>query len=165
MESRQQAGIQRRACHPQMGYRYMLFPEPQAEQPVTRPSPFQLGIQADSGKNAYVPERRSEQRANLIAAVLVVPMEGGVPDTSRAFLAISKDASNKGIGLIARHFLFVPEVLICLWRDGEPKLLRAEVRHRKELSRGWVRFGVEVTRTVEKTECLELRRFVALLLP
>ena len=126
--------------------------------------PFQLGIQGDPGKTTCVPERRSEQRADLIAAVLVVPIEGGVPDTSRAFLAITKDIGNKGIGLIAHHFLFVPEVLICQWSDGEPKLLRAGVRHRKELSRGWVRFGVEVTRTVEKTEYPELGRFVRLLL-
>ena len=144
----------------------MLFPEPQAEQPVTppSPSPFQLGVQANVGKAACVLERRSEQRASVIEAVLVVPMEGGVPDTSRAFLAITKDIGNIGIGLIAHHFLFVPEVLICLLSDGEPKLLRAGVRHRKELSRGWVRFGVEVTRTVEKTEYPELRRFVGLLL-
>jgi hypothetical protein len=91
-------------------------------------------------------------------------MEGGAPDTSRAFLAVAKDISAKGIGLIAHHFLFVPEVLLCLWSDGEPKLLRAGIRHRKELNRGWVRFGVEITRTVEKSDYPELLRFVRLLL-
>jgi hypothetical protein len=100
----------------------------------------------------------------MIAAALVVPMDGGAPDTSRAFLALTRDISSKGIGLIAHHFLFVPEVLVCLWKDGEPKLYRAGVRHRKELSRGWVRFGVEITRAVEKTEYPELFRFVKLLL-
>ena len=91
-------------------------------------------------------------------------MDGDLPDTSRAFAAIAKDMSNKGIGVIAHHFALVSEVLICLWSDGEPKLLRAAVRHRKELSRGWVLFGVEFSGTVEKNEYPELRHFMELLL-
>jgi len=142
----------------------MLPPETQAEQPVTRPSPFLLGVQGNPGKTTYVPERRSEQRADLIVAAVVIPMDGELPDISRAFAAIAKDISNKGIGVIAHHFALVSEVLICLWSDGEPKLLRAAVRHRKELSRGWVRFGVEFTGTVEKNEYHELRHFIELLL-
>ena len=138
-------------------------PEPPAEQPQQKPSPFQLGIPA-TVESAAVLERRSEQRTDLIVAVLVVPMDGECPDTSRAFAAIAKDASNKGIGIIAHHFALVSEVLVCLLSDGEPKLLRAVVRHRKELSRGWVRFGVEVTGTVEKNEYPELRHFVGVLL-
>jgi hypothetical protein len=142
----------------------MPFQEPQAAPPVVSPSPFQVGAQANPAKSPYIPERRAEQRNDLVTAVLVVPIDNGVPDTSRAFLAMTKDVCNKGIGLVAHHFLFVPEVLICLWNDGEPKLLRAGIRHRKEISRGWVRFGVEVTRTVEKIEYPELSRFVKLLL-
>ena len=91
-------------------------------------------------------------------------MDGEFPDTSRAFAAIAKDIRTKALVVIAHHFALVSEVLICLWSDGEPKLLRAAVRHRKELSRGWVRFGVEITRTVEKDEYPELCRFVRLLL-
>jgi hypothetical protein len=142
----------------------MLPLEAQTEQPVAQPPLFQLEIQAAPGKAVCFSERRSELRASLIAAVLVVPMEGEVPDTARAFTGVAKDISNKGIGVVAHHFLMVPDVVICLWSDGEPTLLRAAVRHRKELSRGWVRFGVEVTRMVEKNEYLELRRFIDLLL-
>ena len=142
----------------------MLFPEPQAKQPVTHPSPFQLDVHASCGKAACFSERRSVQRANQISPVLVIPMDGELPDTSRAFAAITKDTSNKGIGVVAHHFALVSDVLICLWSDGEPTLLRAAVRHRKELSRGWVRFGVEFTGTVEKNEFPELRHFIGLLL-
>jgi hypothetical protein len=141
----------------------MLPTELQAEQHVTRPSPFLLGARPNAEKAACVLERRSEQRANVIEAVVVVPMDGEGPDTSRAFAAIAKDISNKGIGVIAHHFALVSDVLICLWSDGEQNLLRAAVRHRKELSRGWVRFGVEVVGTVEKNEYPDLRRFLALL--
>jgi hypothetical protein len=91
-------------------------------------------------------------------------MDGESPDTSRAFAAIAKDMSSKGVGVIAHHFALVSDVLICLWSDGEPKLLRAAVRHRRELSRGWVRFGVEFTGAVEKNEYPELRHFMELLL-
>ncbi len=142
----------------------MLSSEPQAEQPVAQESVFQLGIQAGPGKATYVSERRSQQRADLIVAVFVVPMEGEFPDISRAFTAITRDLSGKGIGVIAHHFILTPEVLICLGNDGELKLLRAAVRHRKELGRGWVRFGVEVVGTVEKNEYPEVRRFVRSLL-
>jgi hypothetical protein len=141
----------------------MLPPETQAEQPVAQPPLFQLDIQANPGKAVHISERRSEQRTSLITAVLVVPLEDGVPDTARAFTGIAKDISNKGIGIIAHHFLMAAEVVICLWSDGEPKLLRAVVRHHKELNRGWVRFGVEVTRMAERNEYLELRRFIELL--
>jgi hypothetical protein len=142
----------------------MLPPETQAEQPVVQPPLVQLDIQANPGKAVYISERRSEQRTSLVIAALVVPMEGDAPDTDRAFAAIAKDIGGKGIGLVAHHFLMVPEVVICLWSDGEPKLLRAAVRHRRELSRGWVRFGVEVIRIVKKNEHPELCRFVELLL-
>jgi hypothetical protein len=97
-------------------------------------------------------------------AVIVVPMDGEIPDTSRAFAAIAKDISGKGIGVIAHHFALVSEVLICLWNDGEPKLLRAAVRHRRELSRGWVRFGVEFTGAAAKNEYPELCHFIEILL-
>jgi len=132
--------------------------------PVLQPPELQLDIQANPGRAVCLSERRSEQRTSLITVVLVVPMDGEVPDTSRAFTGIAKDISNKGIGVVAHHFLMAPDVVICLWSDGEPKLLRAAVRHRKEISRGWVRFGVEVIRMAEKNEYLELRRFIGLLL-
>jgi hypothetical protein len=123
-----------------------------------------LDIHANPGKPVYISERRSEQRTSLITSVLVVPMQGDAPDTDRAFTGIAKDISSKGIGVVAHHFLMVPDVVICLWSDGEPTLLRAAVRHRKEVSRGWVRFGVEVIRMAEKNEYLELRRFIEILL-
>jgi hypothetical protein len=91
-------------------------------------------------------------------------MAGDAADTDRAFAAIAKDISGKGIGLVTHHFLMVSEVVVCLWSDGEPKLLLAAVRHRRELSRGWVRFGVEVIRLITRNEHPELYRFVELLL-
>jgi hypothetical protein len=91
-------------------------------------------------------------------------MKGDVPDTDRAFSAIAKDICGKGIGLVTHHFLMTTEVVVCLWSEGEPKLLHATVRHRREISRGWVRFGVEVHRLVKKNEHPELYRFVELLL-
>ena len=144
----------------------MLFPEPHAEQPATQPAlvQFPLGVQSNPGKAAYVSERRSEPRADLTVAALVVPMEGGAPDISRAFTAITKDMSSKGIGVIANRFILAPEVLICLWSEGDLRLLRAVVRHRRELSRGWVRFGVEVTGPAEKNEYPQLCRFVTSLI-
>jgi hypothetical protein len=142
----------------------MLLPETQIEQLGAQPPLLQLDIQASPGKAVSISERRSEQRTRLITAVLVVPMEGDVPDTSRAFTGIAKDVSEKGIGVVAHHFLMTPDVVICLWSDGEAKLLRAAVRHRKEVSRGWVRFGVEIIRMAEKNEYLELRRFIELML-
>lgn len=142
----------------------MVFTNPPPEQRVV-PMSLSPSVALESpGKAEYVPERRSEPREGLTVAVLVVPMEEGLPDISRAFAAITKDVSNKGIGIIANRFILAPDVLICLWDEGELKLVRAAVRHRKELSRGWVRFGVEVTGTAEKYEYLQLRRFVGSLL-
>lgn len=142
----------------------MLFTAPEAGQHIVRPSPFQLGTQGESEKAACASERRSEPRTDVVTVVLVVPMDGEVPDISRAFAAITRDISGKGVGVVAHHFALVSEVLICLWSDGEPKMLHAAVRHRKEISRGWVRFGVEFTGTVSRNEYPELRKFVELLL-
>ena len=142
----------------------MVFAEPDPEQRVTQMSLPPLVAPDSSGKANYVSERRSEPRVDLTVAVLVVPMDGDLPDISRAFTAITKDVSNDGIGVIAHRFLLTPEVLIYLWREGELRLLRAAVRHRKELSRGWGRFGVDVTGTLEKNEYPELRRFIGTLL-
>ncbi len=142
----------------------MLFAEPHPEQRAAQASPFQVVTGDNPGAVNVVSERRSEPRVGLNVAALVVPLDGDVPDISRTFAAITRDMSSKGIGVIANRFLVAPDVLICLWNDGELRLLRAAVRHRKEISRGWVRFGVEIIRTTEKNEFLQLRRFLGSLL-
>jgi hypothetical protein len=142
----------------------MLSSLPQPEQHGTRPSPFQLGAGGQPAASPQGAERRSEPRTEATTVVLVVPMNGEDPDISRAFAAITRDTSGKGIGVVAHHFALVSDVLICLWTEGEPRLVRAAIRHRKEVSRGWIRFGAEIVRTAEKNEYPELRKFIQLLL-
>jgi hypothetical protein len=92
---------------------------------------------------------------------VVVPIHNDSPDISVAFSAIAKDVSTTGIGVIASCSSSTPEVVICLSDKPEVRLFRGLVHHRKELGRGWVRFGVKVTDVLDKSKYLQLTRFVA----
>ena len=137
----------------------MLFSKPQ-----TKPDAQQLAGQTAGhkipAKAVGLPERRWEGRADLSIGVLVVPMSDESLDISKAFTAITKDASTTGIGIITNRSISSPQVVICLPGKSETKLLRALVRYRKELGMGWTRFGVEVTGTVDKNEYPQLGRFI-----
>jgi hypothetical protein len=82
----------------------------------------------------------------------------------RAFAAITKDVSAKGIGVIANRPALTPEVLICFSGKSDAKLLRAVVRYHIKLGLGWLQLGVKVTRIVDKREYPQVSRCVAAML-
>jgi hypothetical protein len=97
--------------------------------------------------------------------ILVVPLSDESPDIAGAFTALTKDVSATGIGLVANRAIPTAEVLLRLSGTSETRLLRTTVRSRKELGEGWVRFDMEVTDVVDKSEYPQLKHFVGSIMP
>jgi hypothetical protein len=139
----------------------MFFSEFRTKKPPVQPAVGRSANLKSPARATSNPERRVEGRADLNVGILVVPIRGDSPDISQAFAAITKDLSATGAGVIANRFISTPEVLLCLSGKSETKLLRALVRYRKELGSGWVRFGMEITDTLDKSEYPQIGQFIA----
>lgn len=119
-----------------------------------------LTMQGKGGKLGRVDDRHTDGRADLSVGVLIVPLNDESPDIARAFTALTKDVSSTGIGVIANRAVPTSEALLRLSGSSETRLLRTTVRNRKDLGDGWVRFDMEVTGVLDKSEYPQLKSFV-----
>jgi hypothetical protein len=119
-----------------------------------------LSHQGEGGKPGRLGEPSREKRSVLSVGILVVPLNDESPDIDKAFTAITKDVSSTGIGLVANRSIATSEALLRLSGDAETRLLRTTVRQRKDLGQGWVRFDMEVTGVLDKSEYPQLKHFV-----
>jgi hypothetical protein len=124
-----------------------------------------LASQGGRGRLGRVDERHAPTRANLSIGVLVVPLNDESPDISEAFTALTKDVTSTGIGVVSNRSIPTSEALLRLSGDAETRLLRTTVRNRKELGQGWVRFDMEVTGVLDKSEYPQLKQFVGSIMP
>ncbi len=117
------------------------------------------------GKLRRIDLHGSQPRAALSVGVLVVPLTDESPDIARAFTALTKDVSATGIGVVANRSVPTSEALLRLSGSSETRLLRTTICNRKELGQGWVRFDMEVTGVVDKSEYPQLKQFVGSIMP
>lgn len=113
-----------------------------------------------SAKVGRVDGRHSEGRSDLSMGVLIVPLNDESPDIAKAFTAMTKDVSTTGIGVVSNRAIPTSEALLRLSGTSETRLLRTTVRNRKDLGEGWVRFDMEVTGVLDKSEYPQLKQFV-----
>jgi hypothetical protein len=119
-----------------------------------------LSAQGRNGKLERWDSRHSDGRSDLSLGVLVVPLTDECPDIDKAFTAITKDVGETGIGVVANRAIPSTQALLRLSGDSETRLLRTTIRNRKELGQGWVRFDMEVTGVLDKSEYPQLKHFV-----
>ena len=119
-----------------------------------------LTSQGEDAKLQRIEGGHPEGRVDLSMGILVVPLNDESPDIATAFTAITKDVSATGIGLVSNRAIPTAEVLLRLSGTSETRLLRTTVRSRKDLGQGWVRFDMEVTDVVDKSEYPQLKHFV-----
>ncbi len=112
------------------------------------------------GRIGRLDQRHSEGRAELSLGVLVVPLDDECPNIAKAFTAMTKDVSSTGIGVVANRAITSSEALLRLSGTSETRLLRTTVQRRKELGEGWVRFDLEVTGVLDRSEYPQLKSFV-----
>jgi hypothetical protein len=119
-----------------------------------------LANQSPGGRVGRVDTRHSDGRSDLSMGVLIVPLSDESPDIGNSFTALTKDVSSTGIGVIANRAIPTSEALLRLSGTSETRLLRTTIRNRKELGEGWVRFDMEVTSVLDKSEYPQLKSFV-----
>ena|SRR5436190_19176013 len=93
-------------------------------------------------------EVRVTNRLAKAIPVLYCPLKGGEPETGEAFVAVAKDISDTGIGLILHQPLRTKEVILGFWlgaeQSPEPWFFRATVRRNQPMGGGlWV-LGLEL---------------------
>ena len=119
-----------------------------------------LIAQSGDGRIGRLDGRHADGRTDLSIGVLVVPLSDECPDLSKAFTALTKDVSPTGIGVITNRSIPTAEALLRLSGNSETRLLRTTVRRRKNIGQGWVRFDMEVTGLLDKSEYPQLKNFV-----
>lgn len=124
-----------------------------------------LANQSNGRRLGRVDNRHSDGRADLSMGVLVVPLSDESPDIGNSFTALTKDVGPTGIGVVTNRTIRTSEALLRLSGNSETRLLRTTVRNRKELGEGWVRFDMEVTDVIDKSEYPQLKSFVGALMP
>jgi hypothetical protein len=116
------------------------------------------------GKVGRFDGRHTDGRTELSLGVLVVPLSDECPDLANAFTALTKDVGATDIGVVTNRSLPTAEALLRLSGQSETRLLRTTIRNRKELGQGWVRFDMEVTRVLDKSEYPQLKHLVGALM-
>jgi hypothetical protein len=119
-----------------------------------------LSTQGKDGKLGRFDGRHSDGRADLSLGVLIVPLDDECPDIAKAFTAMTKDVSSTGIGVVSNRAIPTAEALLRLSGNSETRLLRTTIRNRKDLGEGWVRFDMEVTGVLDRSEYPQLKNFV-----
>jgi hypothetical protein len=112
------------------------------------------------GRIGRVDSGHNDGRIDLNVGVLIVPLSDECPDIGKAFTALTKDVGATDIGLVSNRSLPTSEALLHLAGTTENRLLRTTVRSRKNLGQGWVRFDMEVTGVLDKSEYPQLKSFV-----
>jgi hypothetical protein len=138
---------------------------PSARQPDAQQLLTALGNQGGRERVGRFEPGHCDPRADLSMGILVVPLNDESPDIAKAFTALTKDVSATGIGMVANRSIPTAEALLRLSGNSETRLLRSTVRNRRELGQGWVRFDMEVTGVVDKSEYPQLKQFVGAILP
>jgi hypothetical protein len=68
--------------------------------------------------------------------------------------------SSTGIGVVSNRAIPTSEALLRLSGNSETRLLRTTIRNRKDLGEGWIRFDMEVTGVLDRSEYPQLKSFV-----
>jgi hypothetical protein len=138
----------------------MMFPNPPTQQSDAQQLLAALTSRSQREKIGRLEDRHSERRATLSMGILVVPLNDESPEIGKAFTAMTKDVGAGSIGVVANRSIATSEALLRLSGDSETRLLRTTIRNRKDLGQGWVRFDMDVTGVLDKSEYPQLKHFV-----
>ena len=102
-------------------------------------------------------EGRAVDRVNRSLPVLIAPWEKGRPDATRCVTAMSKDFSDRGVGVVTQHPLGCEDVVVGLLappREGEPNRRQPQfavgkIRQFLPMGGGFWQIGIELTRLVD----------------
>ena len=113
--------------------------------------------------NTYCPELQSrlegprlEGRVNLTLVLMVVPAEGKKPMVRRAFAAVSKEFSSRGVALVLDAPRGLDEAFLGFRRRGGVCWLRAKAKHLNPMGGGFYQLGFRLVEQVPATDYPEL---------
>ena len=100
---------------------------------------------------------RLEGRVNLTLVVWIVPVEDEELLVRRAFTAVTKEFSSKGVAVVLNEPRGIDSALIGFrWRGGVT-WLRARAKHLNPMGGGFYQLGFQLTDVVSPSEYPELR--------
>lgn len=91
---------------------------------------------------------RTEDRYNRAIPTLLSPWEGNRVDRSRCAMVLTRDISDRGVGLIAHHPFPAREVVLAYWLSiddaHEPWFFQGTVQRQDAIGGGFWTIGVEL---------------------
>ncbi len=112
-------------------------------------APYIRRLQDITIPNNPVPDcNRAEQRFNRALPVLICPWVEEQPVTDQMTIAVTKDISDLGLGLIRESPLNVQEIVVAFWLDygdmSEPWHFKATVNSNQQLGGGFWLVGTSL---------------------
>jgi hypothetical protein len=99
---------------------------------------------------------RQDSRVNLVIVALVIPIEKGGLDVSRAFTATTKEFSSGGVSLVLNEPMGLDRAIVGFRVEGEMVFLRAQAKHLEPMGGGFYQIGFLLTEVVSPVDYPEL---------
>ena len=100
---------------------------------------------------------RLEERVNLTAVALIIPVESGQPRLAESFFAVTKEFSTTGVAVVLDHPRGLDEVFLGFRFEGEMTFVRAQAKHLNPMGGGFHQLGFRMTEMVHRSEYPELQ--------
>ena len=110
-----------------------------------------------SGLEAMTEGPRLDGRVNLTIVTLVIPMQGGRPQTGKSFCAVTKEFSTTGVAVVLDEPVGLDDVILGFRWECETKFLRAVAKHLNPMGGGFYQLGFQMTETINVGDFPELR--------
>jgi hypothetical protein len=103
---------------------------------------------------------RQDSRVNLVVVALIIPVEKGQLEFSRAFAATTKEFSSGGVSLVLNEPMGLDRAILGFRLEGEMVFLRAQAKHLEPMGGGFYQIGFLLTEVVSPADHPELARAV-----
>jgi len=116
---------------------------------------------------AAAPDRtRSEDRYNRAIPTLLSPWQDGHVDRSRCAMVLTRDISDRGVGLIANHPFPAREIVLAYWITSddahEPWFFRGRIERESAIGGGFWSIGVKLVEFMNENQRPEIERLLPL---
>ena len=102
-----------------------------------------------SSLKAMMEGPRLEQRVNLSIPVIVVPIQGGMPDPTNKLTTVTRDFSTSGVSIAVDH-PHVPKEAVMIFKSlDKPVFIRAESKHLDPMGGGFFQCGYQLTKVFD----------------
>jgi hypothetical protein len=95
---------------------------------------------------------RADRRVNLVAVVMVIPLEDSRPQIHRTFTTVTKEFSSTGVAIVLDQAVALNEVILAFRCESEMMYVRAQAKHLSPMGGGFYHLGFHMTEVVSPAD-------------